>query len=314
MTATARTPHLRAALLMLASTVAFGLMALCIRLASQTEPTWEVAFFRNAFGFVALLPMLLWPLLRDRRPLASLRGDLRTTQLPRYFVRCGIGIVSMYCGFWAIGNLPLAQAISLAYSSPIFITIAAALWLGEHVRMRRWLAVAAGFIGVLVIVRPWSLAFTTGSLVAVAAAVMNALVAIQIKQLSRVDKADTIVFWTYVLWVPMSLLPALFVWHPPQGIAWLWLVLSGVLGTIGQLLWTRALKIGEVSALTPISFMQLPIVTLAGWLLFAERIDSGTLLGASIILSATFYIAQREARLARTAASQAPSEAAKPGE
>ena len=164
---------------------------MCIR--DRTEPTWEVAFFRNAFGFVALMPMLLWPLLRDRRPLASLRGDLRTTQLPRYFVRCGIGIVSMYCGFWAIGNLPLAQAISLAYSSPIFITIAAALWLGEHVRMRRWLAVAAGFIGVLVIVRPWSLAFTTGRLVAVAAAVMNALVAIQIKQLSRVDKADTIV-------------------------------------------------------------------------------------------------------------------------
>jgi len=58
----------------------------------------------------------------------------------------------MFCGFWAIGHLPLAQAISLAYSSPIFITIAAALWLGEHVRMRRWLAVAAGFVGVLVIV------------------------------------------------------------------------------------------------------------------------------------------------------------------
>ena len=310
----ARTPHLRAALLMLASTVAFGLMALCIRLASQTEPTWEVAFFRNAFGFVALMPMLLWPLLRDRRPLSSLRGDLRTTQLPRYLLRCGIGIVSMYCGFWAIGHLPLAQAISLAYSSPIFITIAAALWLGEDVRLRRWLAVAAGFAGVLVIVRPWSHAFTTGSLVAVAAAMMNALVAIQIKQLSRVDKADTIVFWTYVLWVPMSLLPALFVWHPPQGITWLWLVLCGVLGTIGQLLWTRALKLGEVSALTPISFVQLPIVTLAGWLLFAERVDATTILGAAIILSATFYIAHREAVLARKAASQAPSEAAVPGE
>ena len=96
--------------------------------------------------------------------------------------------------------------------------------------------------------------------------------------------------------------------------AWLWLALSGVLGTVGQVLWTRALKLGEVSALTPISFVQLPIVTLAGWLLFAERVDGGTLIGAAIILSATFYIARREARLARQAASQAPSEAAKPGE
>ena len=136
-------------------------------------------------------------------------------------------------------------------------------------RLRRWLAVAAGFIGVLVIVQPWSHAFTTGSLVAVAAAMFNAVVAIQIKQLSQVDKADTIVFWTYILWVPMSLVPALFVWHTPEGIAWLWLALCGVLGTIGQLLWTRALKLGEVSALTPISFTQLPVVTLAGWLLFA---------------------------------------------
>ena len=310
------TTQLRAALLMLASTVGFGLMAICIRLASQTEPTMEVAFFRNAFGFLSLLPVLLWPVLREGgdRPLARFAQSVRTTQFPRYVVRCAIGIVSMYCGFWAIGHLPLSQAISLAYSSPIFITIAAALWLGERVRLRRWLAVLAGFIGVLVIVQPWSHAFSKGVLVAVAAAVLSALVAIQIKQLSRVDKADTIVFWTYVLWVPMSLLPALFVWHPPQGITWLWLVLCGVLGTIGQLLWTRALKLGEVSALTPISFVQLPIVTLAGWLLFAERVDATTILGAAIILSATFYIAHREAVLARKAASQAPSEAAVPGE
>ena len=306
--------HLRAALLMLASTVAFGLMALCIRLASATEPTWEVAFFRNFFGFLSLLPMLLWPVLRQPKPVQRFFESVRTTQLSRYVIRCGIGILSMFCGFWAIGHLPLAQAISLAYSSPIFITIAAALWLGERVRMRRWAAVAAGFLGVLVIVHPWSQAFSGAALVAVAAAMLSALVAIQIKQLSATDKADTIVFWTYVLWVPMSLLPALFVWHAPQGIAWLWLALCGVLGTIGQLFWTRALKLGEVSALTPISFTQLPVVTLAGWLLFDETIDAMTLVGAAIILTATFYIAHREAVLARKAASQAPSEAAKPGD
>ena len=305
---------LRAALLMLASTIAFGLMAICIRLASATEPTWEVAFFRNFFGFLSLLPMLLWPVLRQPKPVQRFFESVRTTQLSRYVIRCGIGILSMFCGFWAIAHLPLAQAISLAYSSPIFITIAAALWLGERVRMRRWAAVAAGFLGVLVIVHPWSQAFSGAALVAVAAAMLSALVAIQIKQLSATDKADTIVFWTYVLWVPMSLVPALFVWHMPQGIAWLWLVLCGVLGTIGQLFWTRALKLGEVSALTPISFTQLPVVTLAGWLLFDETIDGMTLLGAGIILTATFYIAHREAVLARKAASQKPSEANLPGE
>lgn len=305
--------QLRAALLMLASTVGFGLMAICIRLASQTEPVAEIAFFRNLFGLLALLPVLLWPGVRGGQPVAHVRKVLQTTQLRRYFIRCLIGVVSMWMGFWSIANLPLAQAIALAYSSPIFVTIAAVLMLGETVRLRRWLAVIAGFIGVLVIVRPWSQAFSLGSLVAVAAALITAIVAIQIKQLSREDGSDTIVLWTYLFWVPMSLLPALWVWHPPQGMAWLWLLLSGVLGTVGQLLWTRALKLGEVSALTPISFVQLVIVTIAGWLWFGETLDRWTLAGAAIIFSATFYIARREAMLARQHRSVAPCEGVEPG-
>ncbi len=305
--------QLRAAGLMLASTVAFGLMAICIRLASRTEPVAEIAFFRNLFGLLALLPLLLWPAMRAGAPGAHLRGVLRTTQLRRYFIRCLIGVVSMWMGFWAIAHLPLAQAVSLAYSSPIFVTVAAVLLLGERVRLRRWLAVIAGFIGVLVIVRPWSHAFTAASLVAVAAAVITAIVAIQIKQLSREDGSDTIVLWTYLFWVPMSLPAALWFWHPPQGMAWLWLVLSGVLGTFGQLLWTRALKLGEVSALTPISFVQLVIVTVAGWLWFDEAIDRWTMVGAGIIFAATAYIAHREAMLARQHRSNAPSEAVEPG-
>lgn len=305
--------HARAALMALGSTMGFGLMAVFIRLASKTLPTWEVAFFRNAFGFLSLLPVLLLPRLREERPLAAFMASVHTAQLPRYFIRTAIGIASMFGGFWAIAHLPLAQAISLAYSSPIFVTIAAVLMLGERVRVRRWSAVAAGFVGVLVIVQPWSSAFSIGSLVAVSAAVLSALVAIQIKQLAYTDKADTIVFWTYALWVPMSLLPSLFVWQWPTGITWLWLVAMGTLGTVGQLLWTHALKIGEVSALTPISFMQLPVVTLAGWLLFDEALASATLWGAGIILVSTFYIAHREATLSRQRRSSAPSKGVEPG-
>ena len=298
---------------MLASTLSFGVMAICIRLASATEPTWEVAFFRNLFGLVSLLPILLLPVLRSSKPRETWAGIVHTKQLPRYFSRCLIGVVSMFCGFWAIGHLPLSQAISLAYSSPIFVTIAAVFLLGEKVRMRRWMAVVAGFVGMMIIVRPGSQAFSPGLLVAVAAAVLSAIVAIQIKQLSKVDGPDTIVLWTYLFWVPMSLLPALFVWHWPQGIAWLWLVLCGVFGTGGQWLWTRALKLGEVSALTPISFTQLPVVTFAGWWLFDESVDRWTIIGAVVILSSTAYIAHREAQLAKRAASHAPSEAVEPG-
>lgn len=289
---------------MLASTVLFGFMVVAIRLAAASLHTFEIAFFRNFFGLLAALPLLF-----IHGP-----GLLRTTQFPRYLFRCLVGVTSMLCGFWAIGHLPLAQAVSLSYSTPLFVTIAAAALLGEQVRARRWVAVALGFCGVLLIVRPGSAQFSAGTLVALMAALLSSIVAIQIKQLSATEPADRIVIWTTLLWVPMSLVPALFVWHAPQGIAWLWLALCGVLGTIGQLFWTRALKLGEVSALTPISFTQLPVVTLAGWLLFDETIDAMTLLGAAIILTATFYIAHREAVLARKAASQAPSEAAKPGD
>ncbi len=295
---------LRAALLMLGSTLAFGLMAIAIRYATRYVPTQEVAFFRNAFGLLALLPMLI-------RPGSA---PLKTQQLPRYFLRSAIGLASMLCAFWAIGHLPISQAISLSYSTPLFVTIAAVLWLGETVRMRRWAAVIIGFIGVLIIVRPGSTSFTPGTLVAVGAAVLSSLVAIQIKQLTRVDSADTVVFYTYVFWVPLSLVPALFVWVWPTGLAWVWLVATGVLGTLGQLLWTRALRLGEVSALTPISFMQLPLVSLLGWLLFNETLDRWTVIGAGIILGANAYIAHREAVLARRAKSQAATAAAKPGE
>jgi len=295
---------LRAAGLMLVSTFSFGLMAIAIRYASRHVPTSEIAFFRNFFGLLALLPLLL----------ASGQPWPRTQHLRLYLVRTVIGLASMLCGFWAIGHLPLSQAISLSYSTPLFVTVLAVVWLGEKVRARRWAAVAAGFVGVLIILRPGSADFSPGLLVALAAAMISAVVAIQIKQLSRTDPPDTVVFFTYAFWVPMSLLTALPQWQWPQGIAWVWLVATGIFGTAGQLFWTRALKLGEVSALQPISFMQLPLVALLGWWLFAERPGRSTVIGAGIIIAANVYIAHREAVLARRAATHAPVEGAKPGE
>jgi drug/metabolite transporter (DMT)-like permease len=295
---------MRAALLMLGSTVFFGMMAVAIKLASQSLHVFEVAFFRNFFGLMAALPLVM-----RHGP-----AFFKTTQTPRYLVRCAIGIASMFAGFWAIGHLPLAQAVALSYSTPIFVTIAAVIFLHEQVRARRWAAVALGFVGVLIIVRPGTAEFSAGTLVALAAAVLSGIVSIQIKQLSRTEPADRIVLLTTLIWVPMSLFPALMVWEWPRGIVWLWVIAAGVLGTGGHMLWTRALKLGDVSALTPISFMQLPLVAIAGWLLFQETLDRWTVVGAAVIFAANAYIAHREAQLARRAATHAPVEAAKPGE
>lgn len=281
----------RAVALMAASTVLFGLMAVCIRLASTQLHPFEIAFFRNLFGFMFTLPLLLrhgW-------------GILRTDKLSLYFLRCCIGIVSMLAGFWAIVHLPLAQAIALSYSTPIFVTIGAVFVLGEVVRARRWTAVIVGFLGVLVLMRPWSDTFHYASLVAVLAAVMSASVAISIKFLSRTEKADAIVIYTTMIWVPLSLLPALFYWTMPTGWTWLWVVLAGGLGTTAHMCWTRALALADASLLTPISFLQVLVVGAFGWWLFDERVDRWTVIGAAIIFASNAYIAQRESRLARRA-------------
>jgi drug/metabolite transporter (DMT)-like permease len=285
------TPVGRAVLLMLASTLMFGTMAAVIRLASEQLHPFEIAFFRNVFGFVFALPLLL-----RHGP-----GLLRTSKLPLYLLRCAIGIVSMLAGFWAIVNLPLAQAISLSYSTPLFVTIGAVLVLGEVVRARRWTAVLVGFLGVLVIVRPGGEGFSLGTLVALLAAAMSASVAISIKFLSRTEKPDAIVLYTTLLWIPMSLVPALFFWEWPRGITWLWIVLAGFFGTAGHMLWTRALKLADASLLTPISFVQVAIVAVYGYFLFGEVLDRWTLLGAGIIFASNIYIARRETLLARRA-------------
>jgi drug/metabolite transporter (DMT)-like permease len=281
----------RAVLLMLASTLMFGTMAAVIRLASEQLHPFEIAFFRNLFGFMFALPLLL-------RHGPSL---LHTRKLPLYLLRCAIGIVSMLAGFWAIVNLPLAQAISLSYSTPLFVTIGAVLVLGEVVRARRWTAVLVGFLGVLVIVRPGGDGFSLGTLVALLAAAMSASVAISIKLLSRTEKPDAIVLYTTLLWIPMSLVPALFYWEWPRGITWLWIVLAGFFGTAGHMLWTRALKLADASLLTPISFVQVAIVAVYGYFLFGEVLDRWTLLGAAIIFASNIYIARRETLLARRA-------------
>ena len=271
------------------ASVFFGVMAITIRYASHQLHPFEVAFFRNVFGLLFALPILY------RTGL----GVLRTNRLPLYFMRCAIGLVSMLAGFWAIAHLPLAQAIALSYSTPLFVTIFAVFALGEVVRVRRWTAVLVGFVGILIIVRPSADTFTAGALVALLAAVMSATVSISIKFLSRTESSDAIVLYTTLIWAPLSLVPALFVWEAPTLASWCWVALAGLLGTAGHMAWTRALRLGDVSALTPINYVQLPIVALLAYLLFDEALDRYTALGSAVIFLANFYIARREMALAR---------------
>ena len=283
----AHSDSVRASLLMVASAVMFAFMIICIRFAAREVHAFEATFFRNFFGLVFALPLLLR---------AGPRA-LHTSRLQLYVLRCLVGVGAMLTGFWALVHMPLVQAVALSYTTPLFVTIGAALVLGEVVRARRWTAVAVGFAGVLVILRPGAVPLTPAAVAAIVSAGLAASAAISIKFLARTESAEAIVIYMVLIMTPMSLVAAAPVWLWPSWSTMGWLALTGFFGTVAHWCLTHAYKLGDASALTPITFVQLPVVALLAWSLFGERVDLWTLLGAGIICASTLYIAHREARL-----------------
>jgi drug/metabolite transporter (DMT)-like permease len=280
---------------MATSAVMFGLMAIVMRLGTERGlHTFEMGFFRSAFGLLFALPLL------HGRGFAL----LRTNHFRLYLLRSVLGAVSMLASFWALAHLPMAQAVAISFSTPLFVTIGAVFLLGEIVRARRWTAVAIGFLGVLVIMRPGSLPdskwhVSIDMLVALGGAMAAASAYISIKFLSRSEPADAIVIYMTAIMAVVTLPLALATWSWPDTTGWLWAVLVGLLGTAGQITMTRAYHMGEVSALAPLNYLQLPVVSVFAWFVFAQSVDAGTIAGAAIIIAANIYIARREAAVAR---------------
>lgn len=283
-------PHSKAAAFMIAQALTFALMAVSIRLAANHGiHVFEIAFFRNFFGLLFALPLLIHGGI----------GILRTQRFGFYVLRCLIGLGAMFCGFWAVAHLPLSKAIALSYTAPLFVTIGAIFFLGEIVRWRRATAVVIGFVGALVIVRPGMVDVDRDTLIALLAAVLSASAVISIKSLSRTEPVEAIVVYMVLIMTPLSLLPALTVWQWPDAWGWLLLIAIGGFGTLGHVFVTRAYKLGEASALQPFNYVQLPFVAVLGYLLFAEKIDIWLTAGAGIIIAAGVYIAHREVALGR---------------
>lgn len=274
--------------LMATSAALFALMAITLRLATAHVSAFEAGFFRSLFGLFFSLPLLIKPGL----------ALLRTRHFSLYLLRSVFGTLAMLGSFWALAHLPLAQAVSISYSTPLFVTIGAVFLLGEVVRARRWSAIAIGFIGVIIIMRPGATSFSFDMLVALAAAAIAAGSYISIKFLSRTEPADAVVIYMSLIMTPLSLIPALFFWTWPEATGWLWLVLTGLLATVAQTCMTRAYQAGDVSALIPINFIQLPIVAVCAYFVFGQSLDAGTVIGAAIIIAANLYIVHREAQLA----------------
>ena len=273
---------------MLVACVAFAVMWMVIRVTSRSIHPFEIVFFRNAFGLVVLTPMLL------RHP-----ALLDTGRIVPNLRRATSGLVATLATFYAVANAPLATALAINYTAPLFATIGAIAFLGERIHFRRAAALAVGFVGMLVVVRPGALPLTPGIGAAFVSAVATAFSYLAIRALVGKDDPRAVAAWSFILMTPPSLVVALFVWTWPSPQAWGLLVGIGLLAAIGQLALSQAFALAEASAVLPYDFVRFGLITAGGIVLFNERYDVFTLGGGAIILAATIYLAVREAAVAR---------------
>jgi drug/metabolite transporter (DMT)-like permease len=280
-------PAARGAALMVLGTLMFACMHAAIRHATQQLPAVEVAFFRNLFGLVVIVPLIA------RYGL----GVFRTKRLFLHVQRSVLNVVSMLCFFVGLSMTPLARATALSFTAPLFTALLSALFLGEVFRWRRWTAIVMGFFGALVILRPGLEALDTGSLLVLISSLVFSMALIEIKVLGRSETSLTITAYVTVLMLPMTLLPAIFVWEMPRADLWVWLVFIGVIGTLGQLIVTEAMKLADMTALMPFDFLKLVWAAFLGIILFAEIPDALTWVGGAIVFGSSLYIAWREATL-----------------
>jgi len=276
--------NVRGALWLLAAGIFLSAMGVFIKMAAQELHPFQIAFFRAFMGLCIVAPFAL------RHGF----GTVRTARPSLHLVRGLIGGVVMLCMFYAVANLPLADVTALSFTKPLFLIPLAVIFLGEKVKMRRTIATAVGFIGVIIMLRPAGetdpIAF-----VALFAAALIAGITIMMKILSRLDSPTTLVFWSSIILSLCTLGPALWFWKTPSVEVLLVMLALALCGTIGQTMLIRGYAAGEAMAVTPFDYARLIYSGLFGYLIFAEIPDAWTIVGALVIVGSTIYIARREA-------------------
>ena len=277
----------RGALWMIASRLGFSVMAVGIKLLGHRLENFQIGFFRVVIGFVAILPFVA----------GSGLTRLRTRHHGVHFVRAVFGLLAMYCSYYAIARMPLADYTGLSFTKPLFAAVLAVAILGETVRWRRWTATLVGFLGVLVMVRPGAGAFQPAALAALVDSFSIAFLVTLVKRLPATETPLTMLFFFGLFATVLSIGPAIYSWQWPTVFEWLLLVGVGVLGALSQMFWIRAFRAGEASAVAPFDYLRLPMAATIGFVGFSELPTVWTFAGAAVIVASTLYIAHRESQL-----------------
>ena len=285
-------PTVRAAAFMLLSTALLSCMHAMVRHVSQELHPFEIAFFRNLFGLLAVLPLLL----------RAGPGGFRTQRPWLQVARGVIGMGAMLGWFYGLSVTPIATATALSFTAAIFASLGAVVILGEKLRLRRWTAIIFGFIGALIVLRPGVEALSVGAAVIIFSSLCWGTNMVIVKRLSQTDNTVSIVLWMSLMMTLLSIFPALPVWQWPSPEALFWLLVLGFLATGGHLAMITALRLADTTTIMPLDYTRLIWTSLIGYWLFSETPDLWTWLGGSVIFTSSAYITYREAKLRKAKA------------
>jgi drug/metabolite transporter (DMT)-like permease len=263
---------------------AMVVMAVAGREATRTLHVFQIMEMRSVLGLA-----LLWPLLHASGGVAA----MRTARLGRHVARNAVHYCAQFGWFFALTLIPIAQVVAIEFTMPIWTGLLAVAFLGERLGAARIVAVALGLVGVAIIVRPDLEHVDPGQLIALAAAVGFAISIILVKSLTTTESVVAIIFWMLVVQSAIGVVPAALVWRTPTAAVWPWIGVIALCGTYSHFCMTKALGHADATKIVPMDFLRVPLTAIAGWLVYNERIDVYTVVGAGLILGANLLNLRR---------------------
>lgn len=271
-------------LVMLAALTAIAMHSLVRVLAGTLHP-FQIAFLRFALGIPILLPFVL------RAP----PGTFGVGHLKLHALRSTLNTGALLCFFFALTLAPLTQVVALNFTAPLFASVIGILALGERIRLRRTLGLVAGFVGMLIILRP-DIGIGLGAALTLAASLFWASAMVTIKLLGRTESSLATTLYASLFISAFTLPLAVWVWRTPSWEMLGLLVIAAMMGTLAQISLTQAFRMADIGLLMPFDYTKLIWAAALGWLVFSETPDLSALVGGAIILASTCYIAWRESR------------------
>lgn len=258
----------------IASALMFACMGALIKIVSASLPNETIVFFRNLFSLGFTFPWLIGGRGFDR---------LKTRRLCLHLLRCMSGLGAMYCLFYAVAHLKLSEAVLLSLTNPLFIPLIAFIWIGEMPLKRAWGAIAIGFAGIALILRPGPGIMDIDSLVGLMAGVGIAFEMVAIRRMSSTEPAVRIVFYFALLSTLISSIPLLWAGRIPSPNEWLYLLLVGLSATAGQFFMAKGYSLAPAAQVSPFSYGTVLFAALLGRVFWDETLDAAGWAGTALI-------------------------------